>query len=93
MRISEKVRRKNTLLEFGFGVDVMKSKTVCTQCHSLEPSRKMFCSKCGTRLPRVNLYDYYRAQHKTCPDCGCVLANSMRYCPKCGVRVKELAIP
>lgn len=89
MRIIERIKRNNTLSECGFGADVMKGKTVCTECHSIESSRKMFCSKCGSKLPRENLYDYYRAQHRCCPDCGSVLSESMDYCPKCGIAIKK----
>ena len=92
MKTIERIKRKNTLIQFGFGVDVMKNSTVCTECHSLEDSKKIFCSKCSTKLPGVNLYDYYRAQHRSCPDCGSVLANAMNYCPKCGIKVKELKV-
>jgi len=88
MKIPDKVKRKNTLSEFGFGEDVMKGMTVCTSCNSLESNKKMFCSKCGTRLPRANLYDYYRASHRKCPKCKTLLSDSMRYCPKCGMAVK-----
>ena len=86
----ERIKRKNTLFQFGFGVDLMKSSTVCTQCRSLENIRNMMCSKCGSKLPGANLYDYYRAQHRSCPECGSVLADAMNYCPKCGISVKEL---
>ena len=89
MKTIERIKRNNILSECGFGADVMKSKTVCTECHSIESSRKMFCSKCGSKLPRENLYDYYRAQHRCCPDCGSVLSESMDYCPKCGIAIKK----
>ncbi len=89
MKMIEKIKRKNALLQFGFGADVMKTTTVCTNCNSMESVSKLFCSKCGTRLPRVNLYDYYRAQHRSCPDCGSVLSESMDYCPKCGIAIKK----
>lgn len=89
MKMIEKIKRKNALLQFGFGTDVMKTTTVCTNCNSMESVSKLFCSKCGARLPRVNLYDYYRAQHRSCPDCGSVLSESMDYCPKCGIAIKK----
>lgn len=88
----ERIKRKNSLLHFGFGADVMKSITVCTNCRSLESNGKMFCSKCGMRLPPVNLFDYYKTQHKRCPECESILADSMDYCPKCGIRVKKFRI-
>ena len=90
MKVIERIKRKSTLLQFGFGVDLMKKSTVCTECRSLENSRRAVCSKCGSKLPKANLYDYYRSQHKSCPDCGNVLADEMNYCPKCGVKVKEM---
>ena len=85
----ERINRKNTLSQFGFGVDVMKTTTVCTNCNSMENVEKQFCSKCGNTLPTTNLYDYYKAQHRSCPDCGSVLSESMYYCPKCGRSIKK----
>ena len=89
MKMIERIKRKNTFIQFGFGIDVMKNSTVCTECHSLENSKKIFCSKCKSKLPKANLYDYYRAQHQSCPDCGSVLSESMYYCPKCGTEIKK----
>lgn len=89
MKLSDKLKRKNSLLHFGYGADVMKSTTVCINCNSLEESSRIFCSRCQTRLPLYNLYDFYRSQHKTCQKCGCVLSSSMTYCPKCGDKVKS----
>ena len=89
MKSDEKAKRKKTLFYFGFGADVMKNTTVCANCNSLESSRKIFCSKCGTRLPVSNLYDYYKAQHKKCKKCGTVLSDFMVYCPRCGVSVSK----
>ena len=89
MKMIEKVKRKNALLQFGFGVDVMKTTTVCTNCNSMEIASKPLCSRCGSKLPKANLYDYYRAQHRSCADCGSVLSKSMIYCPKCGSAIKK----
>lgn len=89
MRMIEKIKRKNSLSQFGFGADVMKITTVCTKCNSMESTSKLFCSKCGKKLPKVTLYDYYRAQHRSCRDCGAILSESMEYCPKCGVVIKK----
>ncbi len=90
MKMIDSILRKKSLLQFGFGTDVMKATTVCTNCNLMESTKKLFCSKCQARLPRATLYDYYKAQHKNCSSCGTVLSDSMNYCPKCGVRVKEL---
>ena len=90
MTNQDKRRRKDSLLQFGFGADAMKNATVCTSCNSLQSSNRIFCSGCGARLPRVNLYDYYKAQHRNCPSCGNVLSSAMDYCPSCGVPVKEV---
>ena len=90
MKLIEKIKRKKTLLQFGFGADVMKTTTVCTNCKSMEKTDKPFCSKCGAKLPVANLYDYYNAQHKHCPDCGSIITDSMNYCPKCGKKIEGL---
>ena len=84
MITTEKVKRRNSLLRFGFGADVMKGMTVCDNCNSPESSSRMFCTRCGMRLPRANLYDFYRLQHRTCKNCGTVLSDFMDFCPKCG---------
>lgn len=80
--------RKKSLFYFGFGVDIMKHSVVCRQCNSLEPSNRIFCSKCGSKLPKSNLYDLYKSYHISCKKCGTVLSDSMHYCPHCGIRVK-----
>lgn len=90
MKIIDKVKRKKSLAAFGFGEDVMKAMTVCTNCNSPEGNGKLFCSKCGTRLPRANLYDYYRASHRECSRCETLLSDSMCYCPKCGMSVRNI---
>ena len=89
MKMIEKVRRKNTLLQFGFGVEVMKTTTVCTNCKSMGSVTDELCSKCGSKLPGATLYDYYRAQHSCCSKCGTVLSESMDYCTKCGIPIKK----
>lgn len=89
MKVIDRFEKRKRLTEFGFGTDVMRAVTVCTNCNSLESSRNVFCSKCNTLLPGVNLYDFYRAQHMICSECGTVLSKNMHYCPHCGVRVKE----
>ena len=89
MKLIDNILRRKSLLQFGFGTDAMKATTVCTNCKSMESTSKLFCSKCGSKLPRANLYDYYRAQHRSCPDCGSVLSESMDYCPKCGIAIKK----
>ena len=81
--------RKKSLIQFGFGTDVMKATTVCINCNSMESTDKLFCSECGARLPGLNLYDYYRAQHKSCRHCRAVISETMNYCPKCGFARKS----
>ncbi len=80
--------RKKSLFHFGFGVDIMKHSVVCRECKSLEPSNRMFCSKCSSKLPKKNLYDLYKSYHMCCEKCGTVLSSSMHFCPRCGIRVK-----
>lgn len=89
MKLIENLRRKKDLLQFGFGTDVMKKTTVCTNCKSMESAGKQFCSKCGRKLPKENLYDYYKAQHESCIHCHAILSEVMDYCPKCGMAVKK----
>ena len=83
------VQRRQDLLDFGFGTDVMKRTTVCPNCRSMENSGNSLCSKCGAALTGPTLYEYYRTQHKSCPDCGSVLSDFMDFCPKCGRSLKE----
>lgn len=84
----QNVIRKKSLFNFGFGVDIMKHSVVCGECKSLEPSNRMFCSKCNSKLPKSNLYDLYKSYHICCEKCDTVLSSSMHYCPHCGIRVK-----
>lgn len=89
MKTIDKILRKKTLFQFGFGIDAMKTATVCENCNSLEDSRREFCSKCGAKLPEANLYDYYRAQHDSCPHCQNVISKAMDFCTKCGTQIKK----
>lgn len=77
--------RKRALSNYGFGIDIMKSLTVCKNCNSLERSGKIMCSKCGERLPKTNLYTLYKSKHASCKKCGTVISDDMQYCPHCGV--------
>ena len=88
MKVMEEFKKRKRLTEFGFGTDVMRQVTVCTNCNSLENSRNVLCSRCNTRLPGINLYDFYRVQHRECSKCKTILSDSMHYCPKCGIAVK-----
>ena len=87
-----KAIRKESLYHFGFGVESMMRFTVCKNCHSLEASHKLYCSKCRTRLPRTSLYDLCKSCHKGCPKCGTVLSEKMNHCPHCGIKVKQAEI-
>ena len=87
--LTNKLQIALDLRPFGFGTDAMKTTTVCTNCNSMESSKNLFCSKCGERLPRANLYDYYRMQHSDCSHCKAVVSESMEYCPKCGKKIKK----
>ena len=89
MKKMDNVRRRNALFHFGFGTDVMKNIKICEKCSHPESSMKTFCTKCGSRLPKNNLYDFYKAQHKNCQKCGTVLNDSMDYCPRCGAKVNN----
>ena len=83
------MQRRKELFKFGFGTDVMKNTTVCTNCNSMQSAKNKICSKCKAELSNVTLYDYYRAQHKACQYCNTVLSDAMQYCPKCGIAIKE----
>lgn len=86
MKPLSRSRRKITLEQFGYGENVMKSVTVCSYCKSLERSDRELCSKCFRRLSEVNLYDFYKANHRSCQRCETVLSEWMDYCPVCGMR-------
>lgn len=74
-----------TMKQYGFGYKVMKEIRVCKKCGK-PTSAKMIrsCQNCGAFLPRKNLFDVYRRQHRSCKMCGTILSDAMKYCPKCG---------
>lgn len=85
---SQNLIRKNALRSGGFGIDAMKSITVCQKCSSLEEAGRMFCTKCGARLSGTSLYSIYKSQHKNCVKCGYVISDRMRFCSHCGKKVE-----
>ena len=89
MRVMDNGLRKKTLLQFGFGTDVMKTVTICTNCHSMESIGEIFCSKCNEKLSGVSLFDYYKSQHKSCSNCKTILSEYMDYCPGCGEKINR----
>lgn len=80
----QNVIRKDSLENFGFGIDAMKRLAVCPNCHSLENSENATCSVCKIKLTKSTLYDLYQSKHKTCPACKTVVTNGMQFCPHCG---------
>ena len=81
--------RKNRMFRFGFGTDIMRKLVVCPNCASLENGARDRCSKCETKLPKTNLFEFYKSQHNTCTNCGTVLSSVMDYCPHCGKIVRK----
>ncbi len=82
-RLYEKVRRENKF-ELGFGVEVMKTKKICTKCGAAENASQSFCRDCGTPLPEETLFEVYAKRHRRCGACGTVASKDMNYCPLCG---------
>ncbi len=82
-RLYEKIRRENKL-ELGFGVEVMKTKKICTVCGAVSIASQQYCSECQSALPSETLFETYAKRHRRCGDCGTVAANNMNYCPLCG---------
>ena len=91
MTCSEEALRKQTLLEFGMGIEAMKRRKVCRLCGMGIDSRQEVCPDCGAPLPRENLYDAYKAMHLYCPCCGEVVTDDAVYCPQCGKALRMAA--
>lgn len=80
--------RKNSLSDCGFGYEEMKKSKVCPACHCLQTSNNTKCRNCNMPLPQVTLFDFYKSQHNTCPNCGTIVTGKMHFCPGCGQMVK-----
>ncbi len=89
LRRNEKIRRES-MKDYGFGIDAMKSIKVCSRCGEMATASQLFCKECGTALPDENLYQLYVKKHRCCEDCGTVVNVKMHYCPDCGQRLEVL---
>ena len=84
--VTHEVRFKN-LERFGFGPNVMKKTRVCVRCGRMARTRAGVCPSCGEKLPGETLFDRYKKQHASCPQCDTVLTSDAHYCPNCGTAV------
>ena len=75
--------------QYGFGIEIMKSRKVCRHCGRMEDSKCYTCPQCGAKLPQSSLFQLYQHRHRLCPVCDTVLSSRMRYCPHCGLRLKD----
>ncbi len=82
-KLYEKTRQE-TKFELGFGVEVMKTKKICTCCGAVANSSQLYCNECGTSLPNETLFETYAKRHRRCVLCGVVVSDGMNYCPACG---------
>ncbi len=89
LRRNEKVRRES-MKDYGFGIEAMKSIKVCSHCDQMASASQLFCIECGNRLPVENLYELYVKKHRQCEGCGTVVSKQMHYCPDCGQRLEVL---
>lgn len=80
---NEAMRREN-MLRYGFGPEVMKQIKVCEMCGEQNDAWKRKCRTCGAHLPRSTLFDRYREMHQSCPVCKTVIPDAAGYCPICG---------
>ena len=86
--MSQMLRREN-MIRYGFGPEVMKRTKVCIRCGQKGDADRQFCVGCGERLPDTTLYDFYRGIHSYCPICDTVVTQTTQFCPKCGTKIKK----
>ena len=77
-------QRKEAMIHYGFGPDVMKQTKVCGHCGAGADAKQSFCKECGARLPNETLFDLYKKNHLFCTHCETVPPDSARFCPRCG---------
>lgn len=83
------VMRRANMKQHGFGTEVMKSIKICSTCGAVSPVKKSRCPECGTKLPKLSLFQVYRSRHRTCAKCGLVVPEHAVYCSDCGARLPE----
>ncbi len=86
---AKKALRQVTLLEYGFGPEVMRRRKVCTECGRANRVQDTHCTDCGAVLPEKTLYDFYRSRHRCCPGCGVAVTDVAVYCPECGTQLPK----
>ena len=86
---TRKALRQVTLLEYGFGPDTLRRRTICPSSGRATSADRTDCADCGARLPENTLYDSYRSRHRCCPGCGVAVTDVARYCPECGARLPK----
>jgi len=85
---SETIRHQS-MLQYGFGPEVMKRLKICAQCGVPADLTRHFCRECGSPLPEETLFDLYRLRHRHCEGCGWVPPREGKYCPRCGMLLPE----
>ncbi len=80
--------KQQNLMQFGFGMELMKRTKVCGLCGEKADASQQFCKECGAPLPQETLYDAYKKSCRACPSCEAVVSNDAEYCPRCGGKIK-----
>lgn len=65
------------------GIEHMGNK-ICPQCGTVNPSTALYCLKCGSKLPTVEV-----PNKKICIGCRTPNAPTSQYCYKCGLKLPE----
>ncbi len=83
----EKIRL-TSMEQYGFGPLAMEKLKVCKNCGRSSLSSLLFCTECGSPLPKKNIFEEYKERHKFCRKCEAVFTDEVTYCPQCGEKLQ-----
>lgn len=86
---TKRALRQVQLMEYGFGLDVMRLTKVCPHCARGNSAGASACADCGGALGSETLLDLYRSRHPCCTSCGATVTRTAAYCPACGAYLRR----
>ena len=60
---TKKALRRVSLLEYGFGPEILRGRKICPACGRGNGAYRTACISCGAALPKETLYDFLSLIH------------------------------
>lgn len=86
---------ESKIKEYQENIKVLKGVTNCPECGAEVQNESLFCPKCGTKMPQVEVVaeeaeETEEAVPKFCSKCGAAISAGSRFCVSCGNPVETI---